>query len=68
MCNAEIILTNVLSKMYFKPTDEEVVWDLSQIISPSVRRTLTVTAKDGRQVTEETKGLPLVAVLDDLTM
>lgn len=53
--------------MYFKPTDEEVVWNLSQIISPSVRWTSTVI-KDGKVVTVEVekKGLPLVAVLDDL--
>ncbi|TEB29194.1 cytochrome P450 [Coprinellus micaceus] len=53
----KIILATVLSKMYFKPTGDEIAWNLSQIISPSVVRRLT-----------EEKGLPLVAVLDDLTV
>ncbi|KAJ3519298.1 hypothetical protein NMY22_g13270 [Coprinellus aureogranulatus] len=62
----KIILAIVLSKMYFKPTldpNEEIVWNLAQIISPSVRRKDPETGE-----VVERKGLPLVAVLDDLTV
>ncbi|TEB13889.1 cytochrome P450, partial [Coprinellus micaceus] len=64
----KIILATVLSKMYFKPTDDEVVWNLSQIISPSIvhRHRKSSNGKEVEEVTE--KGLPLVAVLDDLTV
>ena len=55
--NLEIILATVLSKMYFEPTEDEIIWNLSQIISPSVQ-------KDGGK---EEKGMPVRAVLDDLT-
>jgi hypothetical protein len=55
--------------MHFKPTGDEVVWNLSQIISPSVvhRHRKSSNGKEVEEVTEE-KGLPLVAVLDDLTV
>jgi hypothetical protein len=55
--------------MYFKPTGDEIAWNLSQIISPSVvrRRRKSSNGEEELEGVEE-KGLPLVAVLDDLTV
>lgn len=65
----EIILATVLSKMYFRPTDDEVVWNLSQIISPSIRRPSAKSGGGkGSFADEESKGLPLVSILNDLTI
>ena len=55
---AEVILASVLSKMYFEPTEDEIIWNLSQIISPSIQM--------GAE--KEEKGMPVRAVLDDLTV
>jgi hypothetical protein len=55
---AEIILATLLSKMSFEPTEDEIIWNLSQIISPSIRM--------GAE--KEEKGMPVRAVLDDLTI
>ncbi|KAK7024692.1 cytochrome P450 [Favolaschia claudopus] len=49
----KIILIVFFSRFRIFPTQDEIVWNLSQIISPSVR----VVARDG-SVTEE-KGLPV---------
>jgi hypothetical protein len=48
----EIILITLLSKFKFSPTENEIIWNLSQIISPSVK------GPDGSE--SEQKGLPLV--------
>lgn len=48
----KIILITLLSKFKFSPTEDEIIWNLSQIISPSVK------APDGSG--SEKKGLPLV--------
>lgn len=50
----KIILSVLLSRFSFSITDDNIVWNLSQIISPSVR---TVGA-DGK--VKEEKGLPLL--------
>ena len=49
---AEIILITLLSKFKFSPTQDKITWNLSQIISPSVKE------PDGSG--SEQKGLPLV--------
>ncbi|KAH6903378.1 cytochrome P450 [Coprinopsis sp. MPI-PUGE-AT-0042] len=59
----KIVLVTLLSKMHFVPTDESIVWNLSQIISPSISR--RVRTKSGDKV-EESKGLPLSVILDDI--
>lgn len=53
---SEIILATLLRRFKFSPTKDEVIWNLSQIISPSVRR-----LDEGGFVEE--KGLPLVVEL-----
>ncbi|RXW23304.1 hypothetical protein EST38_g2537 [Candolleomyces aberdarensis] len=58
MIEMKIILATIFSKMHFEPTEDEIIWNLSQIISPSVRK--------GSQMEE--KGMPVRAVLDDLTV
>ncbi len=45
----KVLLATVLLNFRFKPTTDEIVWNLSQIISPSV-------VKEG----VERKGLPLL--------
>ncbi|KAE9394332.1 cytochrome P450 [Gymnopus androsaceus JB14] len=52
----KIILATLLRRFKFSPTKDEVIWNLSQIISPSVRR-----LDEGGFVEE--KGLPLVVEL-----
>ena len=56
-CITEIILATLLLKLRFSRTDDDIVWNLSQIISPSVRRSVEV---EGQEVAQEVKGLPLV--------
>ncbi|KAK7047153.1 hypothetical protein VNI00_006819 [Paramarasmius palmivorus] len=53
----KIILATLLMRFKFSKTDDEIVWNLSQIISPSVRREFR---EDHGVVIEEAKGLPLV--------
>ncbi|KAK1219541.1 hypothetical protein PQX77_017729 [Marasmius sp. AFHP31] len=53
----KIILATLLLKLRFSRTDDDIVWNLSQIIAPSVRRSVEV---EGQQVVQEAKGLPLV--------
>lgn len=53
----EILLATLLRKFEFACTDDKIVWNLSQIISPSVRNSRTI---DGEEVIEERKGLPLL--------
>ncbi|KAF9267007.1 cytochrome P450 [Marasmius fiardii PR-910] len=53
----KIILATLLLKFRFSKTEDEIVWNLSQIISPSVRRSVR---KGEEMFFEETKGLPLV--------
>ncbi|KAG2024085.1 cytochrome P450 [Coprinopsis cinerea AmutBmut pab1-1] len=59
----KIVLVTLLSRMKFNPTGSEIVWNLSQIISPSVR--IRVDAESGKSF-EETKGMPLYATIDAL--
>jgi hypothetical protein len=65
ICVIEIILATLLERFAFAPTEDEVVWNLSQIISPSVRRK-NVTDNDNKPrpgqapELEEVQGLPLV--------
>ena len=47
----------MISKFEFGVTDDNVVWNLSQIISPSVQ---TREEAETGYVVEEKKGLPLV--------
>ncbi|KAG7085443.1 hypothetical protein E1B28_003004 [Marasmius oreades] len=57
----KIILATLLLRFRFSKTEDEIVWNLSQIISPSVRRSV----QKGQQVfCEETKGLPLLVQSD----
>ncbi|ESK88070.1 cytochrome p450 [Moniliophthora roreri MCA 2997] len=53
----KIILATLLMRFRFSKTDDEIVWNLSQIIAPSVRREFHDSE---RVVIEEAKGLPLV--------
>ncbi|KAG6865211.1 hypothetical protein C0991_004412 [Blastosporella zonata] len=53
----KILLSVLLTTFEFSSTEDKIVWNLSQIISPSVQ-TSRITY-EGR-VTEEKKGLPLV--------
>lgn len=53
----EIILSTLLTKFRLSATDDEIVWNLSQIISPSVRN---VNNSAEGVVIEEKKGLPLI--------
>ena len=53
----EILLATLLLKFEFAATDDKIVWNLSQIISPSVQKSRT---DGGDEVVEEQKGLPLV--------
>ncbi|KAJ4467221.1 cytochrome P450 [Lentinula aciculospora] len=55
----KIILATLLRRFRFSSTKDEIVWNLSQIISPSVRRP-SVTS-DGSLIEE--KGLPMVVEL-----
>ncbi|KAF9065024.1 cytochrome P450 [Rhodocollybia butyracea] len=55
----KIILATLLRRFKFSSTNEEVVWNLSQIISPSVRR--PSETPEGGFIEE--KGLPLVVEL-----
>ncbi|KAF6742238.1 cytochrome P450 [Ephemerocybe angulata] len=59
----KIVLATVLSRLVFSPTEERIVWNLAQIISPSVCRAVQ---RDGRVLVEETKALPLFAASDDM--
>lgn len=52
----EIILATLLSKFSLTPTNDEIIWNLSQIISPSVKR--SITNENGVEH-QEKKGLPL---------
>ncbi|KAJ7454338.1 cytochrome P450 [Mycena galericulata] len=55
----KILLLTLISRFEFSLTEVEIVWNLSQIISPSVR-----TLKDGNWVEE--KGMPLcVRLIED---
>ncbi|KAJ6612448.1 cytochrome P450 [Mycena sp. CBHHK59/15] len=54
----KIILVALLSRFRFSATQDDIVWNLSQIISPSVR-----TVEGGKTV--ERKGLPLQIKLID---
>ncbi|KIK54867.1 hypothetical protein GYMLUDRAFT_48408 [Collybiopsis luxurians FD-317 M1] len=57
----KIILATLLRRFKFSPTQEEIIWNLSQIISPSVRRpSASVTDECGFI---EEKGLPMVVEL-----
>ncbi|KAL0061332.1 hypothetical protein AAF712_011849 [Marasmius tenuissimus] len=53
----KILLATLLLKLRFSRTDDDIVWNLSQIIAPSVRRSVEV---EGQQVVQEAKGLPLI--------
>ncbi|KAG6916982.1 hypothetical protein DXG01_004411, partial [Tephrocybe rancida] len=53
----KILLSVLLTTFEFSSTDEKIVWNLSQIISPSVQKSRMTP--EGR-VTDEKKGLPLV--------
>ncbi|KAG6827437.1 hypothetical protein H0H92_011792 [Tricholoma furcatifolium] len=53
----KILLSALLSKFEFISTDETIVWNLSQIISPSVQ---AIRATSSGYVIDEKKGLPLV--------
>ncbi|KAG5719279.1 Cytochrome P450 4F12 [Termitomyces sp. T112] len=53
----KILLSVLLTSFEFSSTDDKIVWNLSQIISPSVQTSrMTPTGP----VTDEKKGLPLV--------
>ncbi|KAF5376914.1 hypothetical protein D9615_007312 [Tricholomella constricta] len=56
----KILLSVLLTKFEFSSTNDEIVWNLSQIISPSIR--VSKAASEGR-VVEEKKGLPLIVRL-----
>ncbi|KAG5219708.1 cytochrome P450-dit [Salix suchowensis] len=61
----EIILVKLLSRFTFAKTGDTIVWNLSQIISPS---TVTRSLGDGGvEVEEEKKGLPLLVRAYDST-
>jgi hypothetical protein len=49
----------LLARFKFSPTKDDVVWNLSQIISPSVRTVSSDTANRHESVAEK-KGLPLL--------
>ncbi|KAL0575693.1 hypothetical protein V5O48_006281 [Marasmius crinis-equi] len=53
----KIILATLLLNFRFSKTEDEIVWNLSQIIAPSVRRSDHI---GGQEVVQEVKGLPLV--------
>ncbi|KAF7760629.1 hypothetical protein Agabi119p4_10038 [Agaricus bisporus var. burnettii] len=53
----KIILSTLLTKFRLSATDDEIVWNLSQIISPSIRN---VNNSAEGIVIEEKKGLPLI--------
>lgn len=53
MIIVEIIIATLLLRFKMACTEADVVWNLSQIISPSVR------TNDSNGVPEERKGLPL---------
>lgn len=55
----EIILATLLRRFKFSSTNDEIIWNLSQIISPSVRRPSTINDSGF----EEEKGLPMVVEL-----
>ncbi|TFK47420.1 cytochrome P450 [Heliocybe sulcata] len=52
------ILATLLSSFAFSPTGDKIVWNLSQIISPSVRKEI-IHPSSSREVHEQ-QGLPLV--------
>lgn len=52
--STEVLLSTLISRFTFSATKDEIVWNLSQIISPSVK------AVDANGVVEERKGLPLI--------
>ncbi|KAF9490597.1 cytochrome P450 [Pleurotus eryngii] len=61
----KIILVKLLSRFTFAKTGDTIVWNLSQIISPS---TVTRSLGDGGvEVEEEKKGLPLLVRAYDST-
>ncbi|KAJ3893683.1 cytochrome P450 [Lentinula edodes] len=55
----KIILATLLRRFKFSSTNDEIIWNLSQIISPSVRRPSTINDSG----IEEEKGLPMVVEL-----
>ncbi|KAJ4489794.1 cytochrome P450 [Lentinula lateritia] len=55
----KIILATLLRRFKFSSTNDEIIWNLSQIISPSVRRPSTINDSGF----EEEKGLPMVVEL-----
>ncbi|TFK23745.1 cytochrome P450 [Coprinopsis marcescibilis] len=63
----KVTLVTLLSRMRFTPTGDKILWNLSQIISPSVRREMVSRAEVQERVDEcgnevgyiEEKGLPL---------
>ncbi|KAF9457370.1 cytochrome P450 [Collybia nuda] len=59
----KILLATLLNKFEFSSTDDRIVWNLSQIISPSTQKSLTTEAGD--VIVEEKKGLPLVVTVRD---
>ncbi|KZT25478.1 cytochrome P450 [Neolentinus lepideus HHB14362 ss-1] len=52
------ILVTLLSSFEFSPTPDHVVWNLSQIISPSIRK--EIVGSTGAREVHEQQGLPLV--------
>lgn len=56
----KILLATLLLKFEFAATDDRIVWNLSQIISPSVQKSRII---DDHEVIEEQKGLPLLVKL-----
>ncbi|TFK38830.1 cytochrome P450 [Crucibulum laeve] len=59
----KIILATLLSRFTFSSTDADIVWNLSQIISPSVRTSVPGESDD--EVFEEKKGLPLIVKINE---
>ncbi|KAF8060722.1 cytochrome P450 [Lyophyllum atratum] len=53
----KILLSVMLTKFEFSSTDDSIVWNLSQIISPSVQTSRKTPEGD---IIEEKKGLPLI--------
>ncbi|GLB36851.1 putative cytochrome P450 [Lyophyllum shimeji] len=53
----KILLSALLTKFEFSATHDRIVWNLSQIISPSVQ---TTTETPAGRVVEEKRGLPLL--------
>ncbi|KAJ3758339.1 cytochrome P450 [Lentinula raphanica] len=55
----KIILATLLRRLRFSSTEDEIIWNLSQIISPSVRRPSPTVDQEDR----EEKGLPMLVDL-----